>query len=56
MNTLNLLTNLSLQKKPDLTRFFIINPRHPGRLKNRSGWKTRSESPAWSHVEKHLLQ
>jgi len=30
-------------KKQDLTRFFIIKPRHPGRLKSRSGWKT----PQW---------
>jgi len=28
-----------ISKNPDLTRVFIIQPRHPGRLKNRSGWK-----------------
>jgi len=32
LNTLKLLMNLSL-KKTDLTRFFIIKARHPGRVK-----------------------
>jgi len=30
---------LSLQEKTDLTRFFIIKPANPGRLKTRSGWE-----------------
>jgi len=29
-------------KNRDLTQFFIIKPRHPGRLKSRSGWKKLS--------------
>jgi len=34
-------------KNTDLTRFFIIKPRHPGRLINRSGWtKKLIGSPA----------
>jgi len=38
--------NVSLQKNTDLTRFFMIKPRHPGRLKKQI-WveKTLSESP-----------
>jgi len=33
LNALKLHLKLSLQKKTDLTRFFIIKPRHAGRLK-----------------------
>jgi len=29
-------------KNIDFTRYFIIKPRHPSRLKNRSGWKKPS--------------
>jgi len=29
-------------KSTDLTHVFITDPRHPGRLKNRSGWKKTS--------------
>jgi len=41
-------------QNPDLTRFFILKPRHPGRLKNADlGKKTQWEP--WSHAEKCLL-
>jgi len=45
--------NLPLQKT-DWKRFFAIKPRHPGQLKNRSGWKIPSVG-AWSHAAKRLL-
>jgi len=47
---------LITSKNPDLTWFFIIKTRHPGRLKKQI-WveKTRSGSPAWSRAEKRLL-
>jgi len=42
-------------KNPDAMSFFIIKPRHPGRLKKADlCGKKRSWSP-WSHAEKRLL-
>ena len=43
-------------KNTDFTRFLIIKPRHPGRLKKQI-WveKPCSVGFAWSHVEKHQL-
>jgi len=47
--------NLSLQKT-DSTRFFIIKPRHSGRLtKADLGGKTSQLEPWWLHAEKRLL-
>jgi len=39
----------------DSTRFFITKPRHSGRQKNRSGWKT-PQWELWSHTEIRLLR
>jgi len=42
-------------KNPDLTRFFIIKPRHPGRLKNADLSGKNPQWEPWSHAEKRLL-
>jgi len=42
---IELADELSLQKNTDFTRFFIIKPRHTGRLKADLGEKTLSGNP-----------
>jgi len=46
--------NSSLQKT-HLTRFFIIKPRHPGRLKKQI-WVKKKQWESWSHAAKRLLR
>jgi len=48
LNILKLLINLSLQKT-DLTRFFIIKPRHPGRLKKQMRMEKASVGALATH-------
>jgi len=52
LNTVMFLMNLSLQKNTDLTRFFIIKPRHPGRLKKQI-WVEKTCSGRPGHMRKN---
>jgi len=45
--------NSSLQKNTDLMQFFIIKPRHPGRLKKLSGWKKPSVGALPGHMRQN---
>jgi len=50
-----LLVILSLQKKTDLTRFFVSKPRQPGRLENADLREKNPQWEPWSHAAKRLL-
>jgi len=43
---------LSLEKKRDLTRFFIIKPRHPGRPRKADLGGKKNSVGAWVTCEK----